>query len=98
MVGPTVTGILAVFPIVLLSLMLILHPRIGGPATAAVLSNSLLGMAGFSITCLTAHLLVPVIGVASGLGVALVVSVCCNFAFWQIRSRSAVRADQLRRR
>jgi len=90
LVGPTVTGILAVFPIVLLSLMLILHPRIGGPAAAAVLSNSLLGMAGFSITCLTAHLLVPVVGVATGLGIALVVSVGCNFAFWRFRSRVAV--------
>ena len=66
-VGPTVTGMLAVFPIVLLSLMLILHPRIGGPATAAVLANSLLGMAGFSATCLFAHLVVERIGVPFGL-------------------------------
>jgi hypothetical protein len=87
-VGPTVTGILAVFPIVLLSLMLILHTRIGGPAAAAVLSNSLLGMAGFSITCLTAHLIVERIGSAAGLTVALVVSVACNLTFWAIRRRS----------
>ncbi len=86
-VGPTVTGILAVFPIVLLSLMLILHPRIGGPATAAVLSNSLLGMAGFSATCLTAHLLVERLGSAAGLAIALAVSVACNLAFWWIRRR-----------
>jgi hypothetical protein len=39
-VGPAVTGILAVFPIVLTSLMLILQPRIGGPATAAVIANT----------------------------------------------------------
>ncbi len=50
-VGPKVSGTLAVFPIVLLSLILILHPRIGGPATAAVLSNTLLGLAGFSLCC-----------------------------------------------
>lgn len=91
-VGPTVTGILAVFPIVLLSLMLILHRRIGGPASAAVLSNSLLGMAGFSATCLTAHLLVERIGTAAGLLVALLVSVACNLGFWWLRRTMPVMA------
>ena len=84
-VGPTITGIIAVFPIVLLSLMLILHPRIGGPATAAVLSNSMLGLVGFSCSCLTARLAVPVLGTAAGLSLALAVSISCNLAFWWIR-------------
>jgi hypothetical protein len=96
-VGPTITGILAVFPIVLLSLTLILHPRIGGPATAAVLANSLLGMAGFSATCLFAHLAVERIGVALGLTLALVVSVACNLAFWALRRRAAAAAGLSRR-
>jgi hypothetical protein len=84
-VGPTITGIIAVFPIVLLSLMLILHPRIGGPATAAVLSNSMLGLVGFSCSCLTARLAVPLLGTAAGLSLALAVSIVCNFAFWRLR-------------
>jgi hypothetical protein len=84
-VGPTITGMLAVFPIVLLSLMLILHPRIGGPATGAVLSNSMLGLVGFSLTCLTARLLVVSLGTTAGLASALAVSVGCNFAFWWVR-------------
>ncbi len=91
-VGPKVTGILAVFPIVLLSLMLILHRRIGGPAAAAVLSNSLLGMAGFSATCLTAHLIVERVGTAAGLTIALAVSIGCNLVFWWIRRRTALAA------
>src|SRR5271163_2647198 len=33
--GPVLAGIFAVFPIATLSMMLILHPRIGGVATAA---------------------------------------------------------------
>lgn len=89
LVGPKVTGILAVFPIVLLSLILILHPRIGGKATAAVLSNTLLGLAGFSLCCLTAHLLVERIGVAAGLCAALAVSIGSNLVIWAIRRRSA---------
>jgi hypothetical protein len=84
-VGPTITGILAVFPIVLLSLMLILHPRIGGPAAGAVLSNTMLGLVGFSWTCLTARLLVVPLGTAAGLSLALAVSVGCNLAFWWLR-------------
>ena len=91
-VGPTITGILAVFPIVLLSLMLILHPRIGGPATAAVLSNSMLGLVGFSFTCLTARLTVPLLGTAAGLTLALGVSIGCNLAFWWVRRAKPVPA------
>jgi hypothetical protein len=87
-VGPTVTGILAVFPMVLFSLMLILHERIGGRASAAVQANSLLGMAGFSASCLTAHLLVERLGTPAGLTVALIVSMVCNFGFWWLRRRS----------
>jgi hypothetical protein len=83
--GPTITGMLAVFPIVLLSLTLILHPRIGGPAAGAVMSNTMLGLVGFSCTCLTARLLVPPLGTAAGLSIALAVSVGCNLAFWWLR-------------
>ncbi len=84
-VGPTITGMLAVFPIVLLSLTLILHPRIGGPAAGAVMSNTMLGLVGFSLTCLTARLLVLPLGTAAGLAIALAVSVGCNLAFWWLR-------------
>src|SRR5258708_1641062 len=48
-VGPTVSGIIALFPVVFTSMMLILHPRIGGPATAAVLANSGWGLMGLGI-------------------------------------------------
>ena len=58
----------------------------------AVLANTLLGLAGFSLCCLTAHLLVERIGVAAGLALALVVSIACNLLFWMIRRRpTAVR-------
>ncbi|HEX3860551.1 MAG TPA: hypothetical protein VHY35_02555, partial [Stellaceae bacterium] len=46
-VGPTVSGMIALFPVVFSSMMLILHPRIGGPATAAVVANSGWGLLGF---------------------------------------------------
>ena len=49
-------GIFAVFPIVTLSMMLILHPRIGGPATAAIIANAMWGLVGFALAMLTLHL------------------------------------------
>ena len=45
-VGPKISGIIALFPIVFTSMMLILHPRIGGPPTAAVIANSAWGLIG----------------------------------------------------
>lgn len=86
--GPFNTGTLAVFPVVLSSLMLILHPRMGGPASAAVLANTMLGLVGFSAACLCVHLAVVPLGTAAGLALALAVSIVCNFAFWSIRRSS----------
>ena len=53
---PAVSGIIALFPVVFTSLMLILHPRIGGPATAAVIANGLWGLIGFGIAIVVLHL------------------------------------------
>jgi hypothetical protein len=86
-VGPTATGILAVFPIVLLSIMIILHRRVGGPASAAVLANSISGLVGFGLTCVAAHLTVQPLGVAAGLSLALAVSVGWNLLVWVARCR-----------
>jgi hypothetical protein len=42
-----VSGVIALFPAVFTSLILILTPRIGGRATAAVLANGQWGLIGF---------------------------------------------------
>ncbi len=91
-VGATVTGILAVFPIVMSSLMIILHPRIGGRATAAVVANSMLGLVGFALSCLTARLAVVPLGKAAGLALALAVSIGCNLVFWWLRRGKRIAA------
>jgi len=89
--GPTVTGILAVYPIVLTSLMLILHPRIGGPATAAVIAHTISGLVGFTLCCLTAYLLVVPLGTPFGLSTALLVSVVANMGIGMTRRTLAAR-------
>jgi uncharacterized membrane protein (GlpM family) len=91
-VGPMLTGIIAAFPIVLLSLMLILHPRLGGPATAAVLANGMLGLIGFGSFCLTLHLAAVPLGVPAALCLAVAVNSGCNMGFWAMRRRKAVTA------
>src|SRR6187399_1292094 len=70
-VGPKISGIIALFPIVFTSLMLILHPRIGGPPTAAVLANSLWGLIGFGGGIAVMHLAALRYGSAVALGLAL---------------------------
>jgi hypothetical protein len=86
-VGATVTGILAVFPIVLTSLMLILQPRIGGRATAAVLANTISGLGGFAFCLLSLHLAAVPVGSAAALLLALAVSIGANLSIWAARRR-----------
>ena len=86
-VGATITGILAVFPIVLTSLMLILHPRIGGRPTAAVLANTISGLGGFACALLTLHLAAVPLGSPAALTLALAVSIAANLTIWAARRR-----------
>ena len=92
MMGATLTGIVAAFPIVLLSLMLILHPRIGGLATAAVLANSMLGLIGFASFCLTLHLAAVPLGAPAAICLAVAVNIACNLCFWAMRRHRPVKA------
>jgi hypothetical protein len=89
--GPSLTGFVASFPIVLMSLMAILHPRLGGPAAAAVLANSMLGLLGFAMFCLTLCVVVEGVGATVGLLLAVAVNAACNLGFWALR-RHGVRA------
>jgi hypothetical protein len=81
-VGPAISGLLAVFPVVFSSMMLILHPRIGGPATAAVVANSGWGLLGFGAGMAVLHIAVLQFGSAIGLSLALMTCVCWNLALW----------------
>jgi hypothetical protein len=81
-VGPKVSGIIALFPVVFSSLMLILHPRIGGPATAAVIANGLWGLIGFGIAIVVLHVGVRSLGSAAGLSLALATCITWNLGLW----------------
>jgi hypothetical protein len=90
-VGPKVSGIIALFPVVFTSMMLILHPRIGGPATAAVLANSGWGLMGLGIAIAVLHVTALQFGSAVGLGLALMTCVSWNLGLWWNGRRKLVR-------
>lgn len=81
-VGPAISGMLALFPVVFSSLMLILHPRIGGPATAAVIANSGWGLMGLALALALLHVTALRFGSAIGLSLALATCVGWNLALW----------------
>ncbi len=86
-IGPGGSGILAVFPIILISVMLILHRRVGGKPTAAVMANAVIGLVGFAFACVVLHFAATAFGSAIGLSLALVASVTWGLLVFSARSR-----------
>ncbi|WP_145911956.1 hypothetical protein [Blastochloris viridis] len=78
--GPALSGIAAVFPIVLSSLILILHPRIGGNAASAVMANCLVGIIGFGLAMAAVHLAAVPLGGAVAVFLLFAVSAAWNAA------------------
>jgi hypothetical protein len=88
-IGPTGSGVLAVFPVIYTSIMVILHHRVGGPATAAVLANAIPGLAGFGAALLTLHLAAVPLGTVAALSLGLCVSVAWNAVLFTTRRHHA---------
>ena len=84
--GPGTTGMLAVYPISTTCTMLILHSRLGGKASAAVIANALWGLAGLAFALLALALSIGPWGVPTGLALLLAVSVSWNLSIWLIRA------------
>jgi hypothetical protein len=87
-IGATASGNLAVFPIVLTSIMIILHHRVGGPATAAVMANAVIGLGGFALAVITLNLGAERLGSPVALTLALAVSLGCNLLLYVARKRA----------
>ncbi|MEH2564404.1 hypothetical protein [Bradyrhizobium sp. AZCC 2289] len=90
-VGPKISGIIALFPAVFTSMMLILHPRIGGPPTAAVLANSAWGLMGLGVAIAVLHVAALRFGSVIGLSLALATCVSWNLALWWNERRKLAR-------
>jgi hypothetical protein len=86
-IGPGGSGILAVFPIVLISIMFILHRRVGGRPSAAVLANAITGLVGFAFATAALHFAAEPLGTPLGLTVALATSIGWTFLVYGARKR-----------
>lgn len=86
MLGPAATGIMAVFPISLISLIMIVRPRMGAQAASLLAANALRSMLGFGFVLLALHLAIRPVGAATALMIALVVSVLWSAALLLLRT------------
>jgi hypothetical protein len=78
LIGPRVAGIAALVPVVLTSVVVILHPRQGGETAAAVLVNGLPGLIGFAMALVCLHLAAVPLGLSYAIGLWFGVSVVWN--------------------
>ena len=92
--GPILTGLLAVFPISSTSLILILQPRIGGRAAAAVLANSVWSLFGISFMLAAINLAVVPLGAAVALAAALAIPILWNLTVWAIHRRAVFAVNE----
>jgi hypothetical protein len=75
-------------------LMLIFHPRAGGPATGALISNTMWGLVGFSMCLITLHLAAVPLGTWVSLILALAVSIAWNLMLFALGRRRVAKAVQ----
>jgi hypothetical protein len=87
-IGPTLTGLAAVFPISLSSLALLVHARLGGRMAAATMAGALRTLPGFALALLTATLLVQPLGATIALISALTTSLGWATALALLRRRA----------
>ncbi len=76
--GPNAAGLVALIPVVWLSVTLITYARMGRQACSAVLSNGIFGMFGYCFALTALHYLAPQSGLVIGLSAALLIAVGWN--------------------
>ena len=96
-IGSFASGMFAVFPVAMASFMVILHPRVGGPAAASVLAHAPAPLIGLGLGFLAVHTLAEPIGPWWSYAVGLAVVLAWNGLLWlaqQARAR-AVAAQKI---
>jgi hypothetical protein len=91
LIGPRVAGIAALVPVVLTSVVVILHPRQGGQTAAAVLVNGLPGLIGFTLALVCLHLSAVRLGLPLAIALWFGVSVAWNLMLIAWRHRDMLR-------
>lgn len=73
-----ITGILSIMPTITTALIIVLHDRIGGPATAALLAHSIGGLIGMLLALTLVAASITAWGSAISLSIALAICVAWN--------------------
>jgi hypothetical protein len=87
-VGPQATGIAAVFPISLISLIVIVRPQVGARGSTVLVADALPPMLGFGMMLLALHLAIPHWGIAIAFLTALLITLSWSGALVLLRSRN----------
>jgi hypothetical protein len=84
-IGPFASGTFAFFPIVMGSVAVIIHSRVGGKAAAAVFAHAQPALLGLCFGFLGVHLLAERIGVWWSFAASLTIVMAWSAALWLLR-------------
>jgi hypothetical protein len=85
-IGSYYSGVFAFFPVAMGSFFVILHPRIGGPATASVAAHVQAPLIGLGLSLLAVHWLAEPIGVWWSYAIGLSIGIGWNAMLWGLRN------------
>jgi len=91
-IGSFASGMFAFFPIILGSSIVILHPRVGGKATASMLAHAQIPFIGLTLGFLAVHFLAEPLGSWPALTIGLLVCIAWSGALWLVRAKIRRRA------
>jgi len=86
-IGSYFSGLFAFFPVAMGSFFVILHPRIGGPASASVAAHVQAPLIGLGLSLLAVHLLAETVGVWWSYAIGLCIGLGWNALLWALRTR-----------
>jgi hypothetical protein len=93
-IGSFASGMFAVFPIVMCSSVVILHPRVGGKATASMLAHAQVALIGLALGFLVVHFLAAPLGSWWAIFIGITVSVAWSAMLLLVRVQATRRASQ----
>ncbi|WP_282610039.1 hypothetical protein [Pelagibius sp. Alg239-R121] len=95
--GPKAAGLMALVPVVWISMTIILYTRLGADACVAVLANGILAMFGYCFALTALHLITLQSGPLAGLSSALFLSVGWNLGLMLLRPHIPIYNGRRRR-
>ena len=90
-IGSFASGMFALFPIVFCSSIVILHPRVGGKATASVMAHAQVALIGLTPAFMAVHYLAEPLGSWWALGIGLSVAIAWSGMLMAVRSKTLAR-------